>query len=104
MLVYSLSGKNVHVNTGIINTDVITSPRIAMKTIVAWQQLIYLYSCTFPTMKPQKHDKCYHSQTERVKLNGVRFWWISFYAQKSLDEFSEEVNGLSLNGMQLRVI
>jgi hypothetical protein len=45
-----------------------------------------------------------NSQTERVRLNGVRFWWISFHTLESLEDFTKEVDGLSLEGTQLRVI
>lgn len=41
--------------------------------------------------------------TERVRANGVKFWWVSFRTLEALEEFVEKVNGSTLYGKTLSV-
>lgn len=44
-----------------------------------------------------------NADTERVKVNGVKFWGVSFRALESLEEFVEKVNGSTPHGKTISV-
>jgi len=44
-----------------------------------------------------------NANTELVRANGVKFWWISFRTLEALEEFVDKVNGSTLFGKTLSV-
>lgn len=43
-------------------------------------------------------------QIERVRREGVRFWWLSFWSEDALRGFRTSVHGSISDGITIRVI